>query len=703
MRGHIRTRAIAAASALTLAVGALIATAPNASAATNAVASVGDVTMVEGHSGNRTARMVISLDAPAPANVTVNWSATAGTATAGLPTQAATSADFRTASGVATLKAGTVSKPVSVLIYGDERAEVDETVAFTLSAPSAGVVLGDASGTITILDDEATPGTVASVSDASLPEGDGKARAAEFAITLSRPSAGATVTYRVVGGTATGGWKGTGPNPVNADVGDYLGAQRTVTFANKTVQKNVKAMIVPDLMDEPDETYSIVIDAVTGATAGRNGTGTIVDDDPTAPDDFGASETLVGELDPGSTLVGCEDANTRIIATASIHLDPSCTYTRGVSIRASDVTLDCRGAHIERAPGGGDNHGIQITTPTDVALHDITVRNCEVSKFSNNLRITRAGFKDLPFGGEYDAVYADVRIENNTFHHADGSGVFVDAFVTDVEFVDNTSLSNDGVGLYLEAGSKDNVVAGNHIEDNGYGDVIPGPAYINLGGTDIPYITTGREGIAVDGSRNNVIEHNLVTGNSYGGIYVYKNCGEDSSKNGHWVRNYGATGNLIRNNIVSDGPNGVWVGSRASENQHFMDCSDTPIISNPGSLYAAYLDPASDNTIEYNRIEGMTNAIRVEDDRTIVRGNAISGGERGVVIGTRLRTQTLGQPVANTTITANMTTGVTTPYSWIWGKGTTKFSGNLGNGAAGRLVPGTQPPVNLWLFFIEFV
>lgn len=703
MRGPIRTRAIGAASALTLAVGACIATAPGARAAEPAIASVGDVTIVEGHTGNRTARMVISLDAPAPANVTVNWSATAETATAGLPTQAATSADFKAASGVATLKAGTVSKTVTVQVFGDERAEGDETVAFTLSAPGVGLALGDASGTITILDDEATPETIVSASDAAMLEGDSKARGAEFSLTLSRPSPGATVTYRVVPGTATGGWKGTGPVPTNADFGDFLGAQRTVSFANKAVQKNVKVMLSPDLVDEPDETFSIVIDSVTGAATGRNGTGTIRDEDPTAPDDFGASETLIGTLDPASELIDCGDANKRLAITVSSHLDPSCTYTKGVEILASDVTLDCRGAHIERAPDVNQNQGILITTPAAVALHDITVRNCEVSNFgTNNLRITRSGFKNLPFGGEYENVYSDVRIENNAFYHSGGSGIFVDGFVTDVEFVNNTVLSNGGVGLYLEAGSKDNVVTGNRIEDNGYRDVIPGPAYVNLGGTDIPYISTGREGIAVDGSRNNLIENNFVTGNSYGGIYVYKNCGEDSSKNGHWVRNYGATGNVIRHNVISNGPNGVWVGSRASENQYFMDCSDTPLLSNPDFLFEAFLDPASDNTIEYNRIEAMTNAIRVEADRTIVRGNSIAGGERGVVIGTKLRTETLGLPVANTTITANTTTGVTTPYSWIWGKGTTKFSGNLGNGATGKLVKSTQPPINQWLFFVAF-
>ena len=573
-----------------------------------------------------------------------------------------------------------------------------------MSTPSAGLELGDATGAITILNDETIAGNRVSASDVTIREGDSKPRSVDFALTLSNPAPGATVSYRVLGGTATGGWRGSGPIPVNADVGDAFGATRSVSFAGNAVQKNIRVNISGDLADEVEEAFSVVISAVTGASAGRNGTGRIIDDDPASGDPaFGASPTPVGTVDPASTLAGCDDANKRIAVTVSTHLDPSCTYTKGLEILASDVTVDCRGAHIERAPEVGQNRGISIETPTTVALHDITVRNCDVSNFPNGLRISREGFKTLAFGAEYLSVYDDVLIENNNFHHSENSGVFIDGFVTDVTFSRNTILSSGAVGLYLEAGSKDNVIVGNRIDDNGYQDVIPGPAYINFGGTDVPYISTGREGIAVDGSRNNLIRDNLITANSSGGIFLYKNCGEDATKPGHWVRNYGATGNIIRHNVITNGPNGVWVGSRASENQHFFDCTDTPLSSNPATLFEAFLDPASANTIEYNRIQGATNAIRVEDDRTMVRGNSIVGGTCGVQIGTRYRTEVLNRPVTNTTITGNTTSGVTTPYSWIFGKGTTKFQGNSGNGGAGKLVTGTQPTIGTWLFFVRFV
>jgi hypothetical protein len=702
MTRSLRARSATIAAVVTIAAAGWIAAAPSASAAAGPVVSVGDTTIVEGHTGNRVARMAITLDAPASTNVTVHWQAVTGSATAGVPTQAASTADYKAVSGSVVVKAGTVTKTVSVTVFGDARPEGNETVALTLSSPSLGSELGDASGTITIIDDESAPGTTVSASDVVSTEGDAKARGVSFALLLSRPAAGTTVTYHLAAGTATGGWKGTGPTPSASDFGDLLGAPRTVSFAAKTVQKHITVAVAADLVDEPDEVFTIVIDSVVGAAKGRNGTGTIVDDDPTAPTDFGWDPGLVGSVAPSSTLVGCNKADNRIQVTTSIHLDPSCTYTRGLEITASNLTVDCRGAHIEHDVAERDNLGVQITAPTTVALHDITVRNCDVSKFNNNLRISREGFKDLVVGSEYVNAFSNILIENNNFHHSANSGVFVDGFVTEVAFIDNTVFANGAVGLYVEAGSRGNLVAGNVVEGNGYKDVIPGPAVINFGGTDIPYISTGREGIAIDGSRDNVVRDNLITGNASGGVFLYKNCGEDATKPGHWVRNYGATGNVIRHNTISDGPDGVWVGSRASENQYFFDCTDTPLISDPGSLYEAFLDPASDNTVEYNRIDGMTNAVRVEDDRTMVRGNWISNAERGVLIGTKLRTQTLAQPVTNTSITVNTTAGVTTPYSWIWGKGTTTFSGNTGNGAAGKLVAGTQPLINPWLFFVRF-
>lgn len=54
----------------------------------------------------------------------------------------------------------------------------------------------------------------------------------------------------------------------------------------------------------------------------------------------------IGELDAGSTLLGCDVADQFLTVDADAHLDPACTYTAGVEVVASDTTLDCRGARI---------------------------------------------------------------------------------------------------------------------------------------------------------------------------------------------------------------------------------------------------------------------------------------------------------------------------------------------------------------------
>ena len=103
----------------------------------------------------------------------------------------------------------------------------------------------------------------------------------------------------------------------------------------------------------------------------------------------------------GSVLIGCDRADERVQVTETSHLDPDCTYTLGVDIAASGVTLDCQGATIRSAPGAG-GRGILVATPIDTPLHDVTVRNCTVDGFLNSLRVTRDGFRTLPEGEEYE-------------------------------------------------------------------------------------------------------------------------------------------------------------------------------------------------------------------------------------------------------------------------------------------------------------
>lgn len=406
-----------------------------------------------------------------------------------------------------------------------------------------------------------------------------------------------------------------------------------------------------------------------------------------------------GATEPGSQLVGCEHAGEKLVVTVSSHLDPSCTYTRSVQITASNVVFDCRGAHITRDPAVNDRLGIEIVAPTTVALSNVTVRNCTIEDFAtNSLRIRRDGFKSLPPGAEYDNGFSNIRVENSNLYGSGGSGLFVDGYVTGVTLTDLDIARSGSVGIYLEAGSKGTVVERNHVHDNGFADVSPEGVPITVGGVEFRYHSTGREGIAIDGSRDNVLRGNVIHDNAAGGVFVYKNCGENASSNGWWTRPYGSSGNLLDTNWIYDEVNGVWIGSRMAENQLFMECSDTPMIDTPSRK--VYLDPAPDNVVRANRFANVEYGVRVEDDGNRIEANAFAGTTRSsVMIGTKERTAVLGRPVDRTVVVDNVSDGPTPePYAWVYGHTGTTFTGNRTNGVASSLVGGTPPVINPFLF-----
>lgn len=677
----------------------------NASAQLLPQVVVGDLAMSEGHTGTRTMLVPITLNVPAATTQTVTYALAAGTATPGTTSQSTSTADFGPFAGTLAFAAGTVVQYAKITVYGDVRIEGNENVNVNVVAVSSGLEVSRGTGTVHIRDDESTPGAVISIGSISVGEGDSKVRKVSVPVVLSKAAPGASVQLRVVAGSVTGGWSGTGVPPVGVDIGDKSGATQTVTFSTTSVLKFVTVVVAPDMADEPNETFAIVINAVSGASAGANGVGTVLDEDRALTSDpaYGPSDTPVGVVAPGSTLVGCAQATTRIIVTASIHLDPACTYTRGLSIGVSNVTVDCRGANLVRGAIATDSYGVLISALSTTALANITVRNCHVSGFGNNLRVTRSGFKALAIGSEYVNAFSQILIDNNSFNASQNSGVYIDGFVTGVKFTHNSVTNSGAVGIYLEAGSLGSELGFNIVQGNGFKEIINGPQSYTFSGITIYFESTGREGIAVDGSRFNVIHDNRISGDANGGIFLYKNCGEHVSNTGHWVRNYGADGNVIRSNVITAEHNGVWIGSRAAENQHFMDCSDTPLIDQPGGLNRVYLDPAVGNSVEYNYFEGVTNAIRIEGDSSTVRGNWIANGTRGILLGTKHRTTVLAQPITGAVISSNVTTSVAEPFGWIWGKGVTTFTSNVKNGTAAGLAAGSQPDISPYLFVRQFV
>jgi parallel beta-helix repeat protein len=404
----------------------------------------------------------------------------------------------------------------------------------------------------------------------------------------------------------------------------------------------------------------------------------------------------------GSVLVGCDRADERVQVTVTSHLDPACTYTAGLDITTSGVTLDCQGATIRSAAGAG-GRGILVSTPIDTPLHDVTVRNCTVEGFLNSLRVTRDGFRTLPQGEEYENGTANIVVEDSVFRGSRGVGIFVDGYVEGVTLQRNQVDGAGSSGIYLETGSRRSHVEGNVLHANGYRENGPGGQPFSFAGADLWFWGIGREGISVDGSYENTIVGNLFTENSAGGLFLYKNCGEYPDRPAYFERRHPSEHNLVEGNVFLGGTNGVWIGSRMGENTLPMDCTDPAYVDEP--LRRVVLDRANDNTVRGNRFVDVTYGIRVEDDGNRIEANTFEAStpdRHAVIVGTPLRTTVLGRPVAGTQLVGNVSTipGNADPYRWVTGHTGTVDEGNVANGAPAPLCPGVEPPRSPFVFVI---
>lgn len=351
-------------------------------------------------------------------------------------------------------------------------------------------------------------------------------------------------------------------------------------------------------------------------------------------------------------VVPCSAAAQRVTVTSSVRLDPSCIYSGGFDITASDVVLDCAGALVRAVPG---THaiGVLVATDADHDLSGVTIRRCRIDGFFNNIHVQRRGGHRLPAGHEYDHHLFGVTIADSTLTGSRGVGLYVNNYVTGTQVTRTTIIGSGSTGIYLDEGSRrttvrDSVIAGNGFVENG-----PGGTNTNFGGIDVRYWGPGREGIAIDGARNTVVRNNWIIGNAAGGVFLYTNCGENvHSDPGSWMEHrFGAEHTTIDSNVIAGGNAGVWVASRQGENVYPMDCSDVPYIAGP--LQAIIRDRAAHTTITDNTI-GLTDfGVRIEDDGTVVRANRFVGrsaADYAVVVGTPFRPA----PVSDTTVSDNV-------------------------------------------------
>ena len=169
--------------------------------------------------------------------------------------------DYEPASGTLTFAPGATARTVTVWLHDDARDEPEETFSVALSAP-VNAVLGLATADGVIVDDDDPP--VLSAADGSGVEGG----AVVFGVdVVGEGSRAATVSYATADGTAVAGV-------------DYEAASGTLTIAPGDASATITVALLDDDLDEPAETFAVVLSSATHATVGRaRAAGTILDDD----------------------------------------------------------------------------------------------------------------------------------------------------------------------------------------------------------------------------------------------------------------------------------------------------------------------------------------------------------------------------------------------------------------------------------------
>lgn len=200
----------------------------------------------------------VALSRASSETVTIEYAATAGSATVG--------ADFTAVSGTLTFSPGETVRLIPLPLVNDSTAEADETVLLSLSAPAAATLSTSAAHGFMIIDDD-TPVVTVTASTATAFEG-GSSGAFTFSRTGSTAAA-LTVTFTRTG-TASSGTDFTAFSPATSI---------TIPAGQATVVRTVAPL--QDSTPEIDETVIVTLAAGSGYLVGSPAAATVVikDDD----------------------------------------------------------------------------------------------------------------------------------------------------------------------------------------------------------------------------------------------------------------------------------------------------------------------------------------------------------------------------------------------------------------------------------------
>jgi len=193
---------------------------------------------------------VLTLNAPSQEQISVRYT------TDGLSATSGSSNDYVYASGTVVFAPGATTQTVRVSLGDDLVSETLESFALVLSG-AINAVIATPYATVTIVDndtigDSANPASL-SVRDVVV---DASAGSATFAVVLDKAlGSGFSVAFATRDGKAQAG-------------GDYVAASGSLAFAAGETVKHVTVALPRDGMAAPDEIFSLVLGAVSGAASG---------------------------------------------------------------------------------------------------------------------------------------------------------------------------------------------------------------------------------------------------------------------------------------------------------------------------------------------------------------------------------------------------------------------------------------------------
>ena len=202
--------------------------------------------------------LTATLSAVSIYTVTVAYSTTSGTAS---------SLDYTPLSGTLSFGPGQITATVALSLTADSLDESSETVLVALDAPHAASLGMPATATVTIVDDDDPPQVQFTQAAYTVTE---PAVTRSITVELSAPSAlTITVAYAASNGTASSA--------------DYTPISGTLSFAPSTTSAAFNLTLLPDSLDETDETVVLSLSNASQAALGSLNPATLTiedDDDP---------------------------------------------------------------------------------------------------------------------------------------------------------------------------------------------------------------------------------------------------------------------------------------------------------------------------------------------------------------------------------------------------------------------------------------